>query len=90
MFSILNIVTGKQIYELHSKVKGYKHPLLFLLCSALLVFSSTVYGHGRLREPLSRSSMWRDIGDPSVAPYADIIVDNYNDNQLFCGGFQVS
>ncbi|OWF56794.1 uncharacterized protein LOC110452715 [Mizuhopecten yessoensis] len=37
-----------------------------------------VRGHGRLLEPPSRASMWR-LGFDSPK--------NYNDNQLFCGGF---
>ncbi len=37
-------------------------------------------GHGRLMEPPSRSSMWR-LGYNT--PH------NYQDNELFCGGFQV-
>merc|ERR1712038_1883019 len=37
-----------------------------------------VLGHGRLIEPPSRSSAWRfGFGTP----------ENYNDNALFCGGF---
>eukprot|EP00918_Siedleckia_nematoides_P023786 GHVU01051336.1.p1 GENE.GHVU01051336.1~~GHVU01051336.1.p1 ORF type:complete len:285 (-),score=6.29 GHVU01051336.1:129-983(-) len=45
----------------------------------LMVVVAVVAGHGRLREPPSRSSMWRDgYNTPK----------NYNDNQLYCGGFQ--
>lgn len=39
-----------------------------------------VDGHGRLVDPPSRSTMWR-LGFKSEP--------NYNDNQLFCGGFSV-
>lgn len=39
-----------------------------------------VWGHGRLIEPPSRSSMWR-FGYNSPT--------NYQDNELFCGGSQV-
>ncbi|KAL5016883.1 hypothetical protein ScPMuIL_006472 [Solemya velum] len=38
----------------------------------------TILGHGRLIEPPSRSSMWR---------YGFNTPKNYNDNELFCGGF---
>ncbi|KAL4220883.1 hypothetical protein ACF0H5_019149 [Mactra antiquata] len=39
-----------------------------------------VNGHGRLVQPPSRSTMWRfGFDNPR----------NYNDNQLFCGGFSV-
>ncbi|XP_013785525.1 uncharacterized protein LOC106469570 isoform X2 [Limulus polyphemus] len=37
-------------------------------------------GHGRLIDPPSRSSMWR-YGFPTTP--------NYNDHELFCGGYQV-
>ncbi|CAM1306500.1 Uncharacterised protein g4379 [Pycnogonum litorale] len=50
---------------------------MFGLCVALMV--GIVEGHGRLRSPPSRSSMWRDgFSNPT----------NYQDNELFCGGFQ--
>ncbi|OWF49967.1 hypothetical protein KP79_PYT23205 [Mizuhopecten yessoensis] len=38
-----------------------------------------VSGHGRLLEPAGRSSMWRFGYNTPV---------NYNDNQLFCGGYR--
>ena len=41
---------------------------------------TVTWGHGRLMEPPSRASMWR-LGYPNPA--------DYNDNQGFCGGFQV-
>ncbi|OWF51842.1 hypothetical protein KP79_PYT05652 [Mizuhopecten yessoensis] len=40
----------------------------------------SVYGHGRLIDPPSRSTMWR---------YGFSNPPNYNDNQLYCGGLQV-
>ena len=39
-----------------------------------------VYGHGRLIDPASRSSAWR-FGWPTPK--------NYDDNQLYSGGFEV-
>ena len=47
-----------------------------VLCNVVRI----VLGHGRLMEPPSRSSMWR-LGYNT--PH------NYQDNELFCGGFQV-
>lgn len=41
---------------------------------------TTVHGHGRLMEPPSRNAMWR-FGYPNPV--------NYNDNELFCGGYAV-
>ena len=46
----------------------------------VLMMTSLVEGHGRLIEPPSRSSAWR-FGFPTPI--------NYDDNELFCGGFQV-
>lgn len=51
--------------------------MLLLLISAPF---SPVAGHGRLLDPPGRSTMWR-FGFNSE--------HNYNDNQLFCGGFTV-
>ncbi|XP_046418425.1 uncharacterized protein LOC124178807 isoform X1 [Neodiprion fabricii] len=42
------------------------------------LFFSDVLGHGRLIEPPSRASMWR---------YGFNTPHNYNDNELYCGGF---
>lgn len=49
--------------------------LLQLLCGCTVVF-----GHGRLMEPPARNAMWR-FGFPNSV--------NYNDNELFCGGYAV-
>ncbi|KAL8573639.1 hypothetical protein ACOMHN_007192 [Nucella lapillus] len=54
------------------------HVALAVVCLVLHV-PGTV-GHGRLMDPPSRSSLWRlDFNSPP----------NYDDNQLFCGGFSV-
>ncbi|KAI0231830.1 hypothetical protein LSAT2_017807 [Lamellibrachia satsuma] len=45
--------------------------LLMLLCAV------EIRGHGRLRVPPSRGSMWREGFNTPI---------NYNDNELFCGG----
>ena len=46
-----------------------------------LVFIPAIKGHGILKEPPGRSSMWRfGFSNPT----------NYNDNQLYCGGRDVS
>ena len=47
----------------------------------LIYFTARTDGHGRLIEPPSRSSMWRFGFNTPV---------NYDDNQLFCGGYDVS
>merc|ERR1719232_371414 len=49
---------------------------LHILCFGL-IYLEAVNGHGRMRNPPSRASMWRD-GFPNPA--------DYNDNQGFCGG----
>ncbi|CAL1533614.1 unnamed protein product [Lymnaea stagnalis] len=46
----------------------------------LLVIATPANGHGRLLEPPSRASMWRQGFDSPA---------NYDDNQLFCGGVGV-
>ena len=48
---------------------------------------SSCYGHGRLMSPPGRSSLKSFRNDPAVAPFWDQIVPNYNDHELFCGGF---
>lgn len=42
------------------------------------IFIGLCYGHGRLIEPPSRSSAWR---------YGFQTPPNYNDHELYCGGF---
>ncbi|XP_046558802.1 uncharacterized protein LOC124267855 [Haliotis rubra] len=54
-------------------------PAHCVLWASLLLLPSMVEGHGRLLEPPSRASMWR-LGF-NTPP-------NYDDNQLFCGGYQ--
>lgn len=41
-------------------------------------YPSAVNGHGRLMDPPARNAMWR-FGFPNPV--------NYNDNELFCGGY---
>lgn len=54
----------------------------WLLASLLLLLAclQNVCGHGRLMEPPARNAMWR-FGYPNPV--------NYNDNELFCGGYAV-
>ncbi len=55
--------------------------MLGAACVVLLGLVSGCLGHGRLWLPPSRSSMWRQgFANPT----------NYNDHELFCGGFNVS
>ncbi|XP_034237429.1 uncharacterized protein LOC117642903 [Thrips palmi] len=51
---------------------------LLLLPPLLLLLAQGVRGHGRLIEPPSRSSMWR---------YGFETPPDYNDHELYCGGF---
>ena len=42
-------------------------------------------------DPPSRSSMFRlESSDPIIKQHAEIIQPNYEDNQLNCGGLQVT
>lgn len=52
-------------------------PRLIISAAWLLL---QVDGHGRLMDPPARNSMWR-FGFPNPV--------NYNDNELFCGGYAV-
>ncbi|XP_012258067.2 uncharacterized protein LOC105687198 isoform X2 [Athalia rosae] len=54
--------------------------LLALFFLAQVLNESGVRSHGRLMDPPSRNSMWR-FGFPNPV--------NYNDNELFCGGYAV-
>ncbi|PRD27423.1 UNVERIFIED_CONTAM: hypothetical protein NCL1_35385 [Trichonephila clavipes] len=53
---------------------------VWALCSIWLQLPIIVWGHARLMQPPSRSSMWR-LGFPTKK--------NFNDNALYCGGIQV-
>lgn len=44
----------------------------------ILQLIELIDGHGRLMDPPARNSMWR-FGFPNPV--------NYNDNELFCGGY---
>jgi len=50
----------------------------FLWLATFWPYYSVVDGHGRLMNPPSRNAMWR-FGWPNPI--------NYNDNEVFCGGF---
>jgi len=54
---------------------------ILLMHIMIAVTTIGVQGHGRLLEPPSRASMWRFGFQTPI---------DYNDNQLFCGGFTVS
>lgn len=45
---------------------------------AFFQFVQRINGHGRLMDPPARNSMWR-FGFPNPV--------NYNDNELYCGGY---
>lgn len=56
--------------------------MIFRFLTLLVAFSAKfiqVNCHGRLLVPPARSSAWRE--DPIKFPI------NYNDNSMFCGGF---
>ncbi|KAF2889323.1 hypothetical protein ILUMI_16850, partial [Ignelater luminosus] len=50
---------------------------IFAVLASAVVFEG-VSGHGMMLDPPNRSSLWR------YDPTAPI---NYNDNEVFCGGF---
>lgn len=57
-----------------------KSALVWIIQSILF---TSVSGHGRMIDPPQRSSLWRFFPGQGFEP-------NYNDNELFCGGFAVS
>jgi len=58
---------------------------IFILGVALFIYQ--VDGHARFIEPPSRASLWRFKNtDDMIKPYKDIVMADYNDNSLFCGG----
>ena len=66
---------------------------IFLALIFSVVFFVGVDSHGLMQKPPSRSTVWRHIDEPLIAPFVSLITDdakNWNDNELFCGGAQVS
>ncbi|XP_063399680.1 uncharacterized protein LOC134684322 [Mytilus trossulus] len=55
-----------------------KDIIMLLQITVLVAIIASVFGHGRLVSPPGRSTMWR---------YGYKTPKNYNDNQLYCGGF---
>lgn len=54
---------------------------LFIALVLLIVEFQEIRGHGKLMDPVNRSSAWRKgFNTP----------ENFNDNENFCGGFGVS
>ena len=49
------------------------------------IFLGVVSGHGRLIEPPGRSSYHLFPNDPTIDQ--SVVIPNYNDNALYCGGF---
>lgn len=60
---------------LHKMIK-----FVYLIVVINFLAIGLVNGHARLLDPVSRGSLWR---------YDNRAPANYNDNQLFCGGFWV-
>jgi len=58
--------------------------LLMKLFAALV---TQVLGHGRLMGPPGRSSYRFFKDDPTIGPFVSESEFNYNDNELYCGGF---
>lgn len=65
------------------KVSTRKLRTMFWISASMIsiFFLDAVLGHGMMLNPPSRSSLWR------TNPNAE---RNYDDNAIFCGGFQVS
>lgn len=63
---------------------GISRALLLVTLYLLQLQHGQVSGHGRMMDPPNRSSLWRLAEYESYNPPI-----NYDDNQLFCGGFVV-
>lgn len=66
------------LHQLLSKVSITTTLLTLSIAVILTTFVDLCHGHGRLIEPPSRSSAWR---------YGFQTPPNYNDHELYCGGF---
>lgn len=67
----LLVRTQHILYAIHIRRRSRHKVALFSLPAA-------VHAHGRLMDPPARNAMWR-FGFPNPV--------NYNDNELFCGGY---
>ncbi|CAG7710002.1 unnamed protein product [Allacma fusca] len=59
------------------RLRKHRMKIIFLCLLAV----PSIYGHGRLMDPPNRSSIWRFQEFSHLNP-----PENYNDNELFCGG----
>lgn len=57
-----------------------RNDMLLVMLYFFMKAPDVIHGHGRLMDPPSRNAMWR-FGYPNPV--------NYNDNELFCGGYAV-
>lgn len=75
-----NIHVIKMSYHLHQILPNVSKTRLLTLTITLIItiLVDVCNGHGRLIEPPSRSSAWR---------YGFQTPPNYNDHELYCGGF---
>ena len=53
---------------------------------AATTLAATVNAHARLMEPPGRSSLYLLPNDADIKEFWDLVIPNYADNQLFCGG----
>merc|ERR1711937_241863 len=67
-----------ECHYLPQRFKKKMSNMIFVIVLVLSMFSAAA-GHGYLMNPAARNSMWRfGFDNPK----------NYNDNELFCGGFR--
>ncbi|XP_032667719.1 uncharacterized protein LOC116842508 [Odontomachus brunneus] len=57
-----------------------RYDILLVMSYLFVQLPDKIHGHGRLMDPPARNAMWR-FGYPNPV--------NYNDNELFCGGYAV-
>ena len=74
------------LYNHTSCCSNYQKTNLTTKMKLVATLAATVSAHARLMEPPGRSSLYLFPNDPDVKKFWNLVIPNYADNQLFCGG----
>ena len=66
--------------DFRQSVPSFDGMMMLTLFVAVVSLAASALGHGMMHDPPSRQSAWRHGFDTPI---------NFEDNELFCGGFQV-
>ncbi|XP_032663234.1 uncharacterized protein LOC116840526 [Odontomachus brunneus] len=81
----LNFASEFKLHFRHKRRHRKKGRMAFAKVLVLALVAAInlqgIYGHGRLMDPINRSSVWRDARFKHLN-----LPKNYNDNENFCGG----